>query len=147
MLCLGETTLNTGENISLIGSTAWSDFIFQVKFKILTESLRPPEGGVICYSHFKNFKNYYSFHFCHFKKKIEVIKRVFGVWSTIAYQDYDFISKKEFLITISSLSGVHQCWINGEKYLEVADRDVTGGCLGIGSKFCDVEFSHVSVSL
>lgn len=147
ILCFGKTTLNTGENISLIGSSGWSDYTFQIKFKILTESIKPPEGGVICYSHFKNFRNYYSFHFCHFKKKIELIKRFKGTWSTIAEQDYAFDIQKEYFIALSSIFGFHECWINGVNYLKVKDNDVSEGCIGIGTKFCDVEFSHASVLL
>ena len=64
-----EPKVKTGENISIIGSPNWTDFILKVRFKILTDSIRPPEGGTILYFHFKNFKNYYSCHVCLFKKR------------------------------------------------------------------------------
>ncbi|MFX0133858.1 MAG: hypothetical protein ACFFDN_09445 [Candidatus Hodarchaeota archaeon] len=146
MFCLGETKLKSGENICLIGSSDWKNYIFQVKFKILKDSIKPPEGGVIFYSNFKNIRNYYSFHFCHYKNKIELIKRIKSVWSTIAAQEYVFETQKEYFIAISSISGSHQCRIDGINCLKVKDVDVSSGYIGIGSKYCDVEFSHASVS-
>lgn len=144
---LTENKITRGESIALIGSPRWNHFTFQVTFKILTNSLKPPEGGVILYFLFKNINNYYSFHFCHFKRKIELIKRIRGIWTIIADQVYDLKTHKDYCITISTNSGIHQCQIDGRNQIEINDKDIAKGCVGIGAKYCNVEFSHVSVSI
>ena len=143
---LNEPKVKTGENLSIIGSSNWRNLIFEVRFKLLTNSIHPPEGGVIFYFLFQNIKNYYSFHFCLEKKKIECIKRIKGVWITIAEQDYNLETNKDYQISIDSNSGTHQCRVNKANPLIVHDMDVTKGCIGIGIKYCNAEFSHFSIS-
>jgi len=142
-----DTKLKQGESVAIIGSRKWNDFTLQARFKLLTDSIKPPEGGVILYFLFKNIRNYYSFHFCLFKEKVELIKRLRGVWSIIAEQDYAFETQKDYWITIRTSSGVHQCHLDGRKLLEITDKDISKGCVGIGGKYCDVEFSRLSVSI
>ena len=138
--------VKTGENLSVVGSPRWNNFIFHANFKIFTDTLKPPEGGVILYFLFKNIKNFYSFHFCLFKQKIEYIKRIHGVWSSIAEQNYNIKAEKEYGIEISTISGIHSCRINGEELLLSGDKDIPKGRVGIGVKYCNAEFNHLSVS-
>lgn len=147
IIYLKQPRLKTGENISLIGSNDWADLKFNVRFKILTESVKPPEGGVILYFHYKNIKNFYSFHFCLSKQKIELIKRHRGVWSTILKQRYELSVQKEYRVIVKTVSGTHQCKVNGNHLAESRDKDISKGCIGIGVKYCDSEFNHVSVDL
>lgn len=147
IIYLKYPNVKTGENISIIGSKNWADFNFKVRFKILTQSIKPPEGGVILYYLFKNLYNFYSFHFCLSKQKIELIKRLRGTWSTIAEQTYDFETQKDYSVIINTILGMHQCKINGTNVIQKRDTDILKGCIGIGTKYCDIEFTHVSVSL
>jgi hypothetical protein len=133
------------ENASVIGSSLWDEFTFKVKFKMVSDSIKSPEGGVIMFFLFKNIKNHYSFHFCLFKQKIELIKRLHGTWTTVAARDYKFITGKEYMAAVSTSSGVHQCHIDGVNQIEIFDGDISKGCVGIGAKYCDIEFSHISV--
>jgi len=147
VLCSAEAGTRSGESIAVTGSPRWSDFTLEVTFKLLSQSIKPPEGGVILFFLFKNFKNYYSCHFCIYKKKIEFIKRVRGVWTVTAEEDFDAEMQRDYRIAIRTNSGTHQCFIDGTKWMQVRDQDIPQGCVGIGAKYCDVEFSHVSVSL
>jgi len=135
------------ENASVIGSSLWDEFTFKVKFKMVSDSIKSPEGGVIVFFLFKNIKNHYSFHFCLFKQKIELIKRLHGTWTTIAERDYNFVTGKEYVATVSTSSGLHQCHIDGVNQIEKFDGDISKGCVGIGAKYCDIEFSHISVMI
>jgi len=144
---LKQPNVKTGENLSIIGSKYWTDFNFKVSFQILTESIKPPEGGVILYFLFKSINNFYSFHFCLFKQKVELIKRLRGSWTTIAEESYDFETHKDYSVIINTNSDIHQCKINGTNVIQKRDADISKGCIGIGMKYCDVEFSHASVLL
>ena len=104
IIYLKQPNVKTSENISIIGSKNWADFNFKLRFKILTESIKPPEGGVILYYLFKNLYNFYSFHFCLSKQKIELIKRLRGTWSTIAEQTYDLETEKDYSVIINSIT-------------------------------------------
>lgn len=147
MIYLQEPEAKTGENISIIGSAAWKRYDVHVSFKILNESIKPPEGGAILYYNFRDMKNYYSLHFCHSKNKLELIKRYRGDWSTIVERDFDIDADKEYKVTININTGNHKIIINGINAIEVCDNDVSKGCIGIGIKYCDAEFSHVSILL
>ncbi|MDY6853877.1 MAG: hypothetical protein SWO11_04080 [Thermodesulfobacteriota bacterium] len=147
IIYLKQPNMRTGENVSIIGSNNWADFNFQVKFKILTKSIKPPEGGVILYFLFKNIRNYYSFHFCLPKKKVELIKRLHGNWSIISEKRYNFETQKDYKVTINTISSIHQCQIEGIQLIKKFEKDISNGCIGIGVKYCDVEFSHVSISV
>ncbi len=145
LIYLKEPEVETGENIAVIGSPEWNNLTLQVRFSILTDSIKPPEGGVIIYVLFRNIRNYYSYHFCLFKKKVELIKRFRGVWSTLAEQDYDFESGKDYRVSIDADSGIHRFQINGTNRMEIHDGDILKGFVGIGIKYCDAEFREVSV--
>lgn len=135
--------MNTAESIAIAGSLKWSGYSLRATFKILTDSQKPPEGGVIMYTHFKNFRNYYSFHFCHFKRKIELIKRFCGVWTTIAENSFVFQLGKDYEIEIGAGSDSHLCCIDGQKLIDVKDADISTGCVGIGTKYCSAEFRRI----
>ena len=63
IIYLREPKVTTGENFAIIGSRKWNDFTLQVKYKILNDSIKPPEGGTIIYFLVKNKKNFYSLDF------------------------------------------------------------------------------------
>lgn len=147
LVCHGEPEVITGENISVIGSRDWNRFTFQVTFNVLTPSTKPPEGGAILYFLFKNLNNYYSLHFCLIKLKIELIKRTKGIWNTLAEKDYEIQTGRDYSVTIDTASGKHQCRIDGRDIIVMQDTDILNGCVGIGAKYCNVEFSNVSIAL
>jgi hypothetical protein len=60
VIYLTDPKPKTGEDTLIVGSPSCHEFIFHVKFKILAESIKPPEGGTILYSLFKDIKNYYQ---------------------------------------------------------------------------------------
>lgn len=134
------------ENASIIGSPEWTAYSLQVSFRIRSDSIRPPEGGVIVFFLFKNIRNHYAFHFCLAKQKIELLKRVRGTWTTIAERDYPLETQKEYRSQIRTGSGIHQCDVGGEMQIQASDTDIAEGCVGIGAKYCDVEFSHLTLS-
>ncbi len=142
-----DAEVKTGENYSIIGPSTWSDYILNVKVRVLSDSLKPPEGGALIYYRFKNVKNNYSVHICIAKKRIEIIKRYRGNWSTIAGQDFDVETMKEYDIGITAHESVHQLQINGKKQMEIIDNDILSGCVGLGMKYCDVEYSRALVSI
>lgn len=147
LIYLQDQQIKTGENISIIGSHNWNEFIFQVSFRLLTGTLKPPEGGIILYFLLRNIKNYYSFHFCLFKQKIELIKRFRGNWSIIAEHNYDLETQKDYWVRVSTKSGCHLCQIDGTDCISNHDMDISRGCVGIGVKYCDAEFNHISISI
>ena len=136
-----------GENISIAGSGEWNDFALQAKFKFLNESSRPPEGGAILYFLFRNIKNHYSLHFCLSKKRIEFVKRYKGNWSILESKSYDLETQREYFTTIITKSGFHYCQMDGGDLIICGDRDISKGCVGIGTKYCDTEFNSISISL
>jgi hypothetical protein len=146
VVCYRDSNVKMGENISIIGSRHWNNFILNVNFKILSNSIKPPQGGVILYFLFKNSKSYYSFHFCLCKNKIEFIKRIRGVWTTKAEHNFDLTIEKNYLVTISTFSDVHRCRVDGRDFIEISDDDISRGCIGIGTKYCEAVFSRVTIS-
>ena len=46
---------------------------------------------------------------------------------------------------VRTSSGTHKLEINGSNQFTARDEDISKGCVGIGIKYCDVEFNHVSV--
>jgi hypothetical protein len=142
-----DPNVRTGENISVIGSPKWADFIFHVNFKILTKSIKPPEGGIILYFYFKNIRNYYSVHFCLFKQKIEFMKRLRGAWYTIAEESYELQTNKEYRVIINTVSNFYQFKIDGISLIRNRNTDISIGRVGIGVKYCDAEFTKLSVSI
>lgn len=145
IICHGQTGLYTGENILLTGPSNGTDYSFKMTFKILTDSTKPPEGGVLLFCRYKNFKNYYSYHFCLFKKKIELIKRIRGKWTTIFEAAYNFEIGPSYAVDIRNVADSHQCRIDGRKTADVEDADLQEGCIGIGTKYCAVEFRRLSM--
>ena len=143
---LKEPKVKTGENFSVTGSKSWANFKFQIRFKILTKSIKPPEGGVILYFLFNSMKSFYSLHCCIYKQKIELIKRFRGIWSTLAGYNHCLEINKYYCVTINTNANVHQCIINGTKIIQTYDAGISSGCIGIGVKYCDVEFDHASIS-
>lgn len=143
---LSDPSVKGGENVSIVGSKSWKDYIFRAKFTFLTHTLKPPEGGLILYFLFRNIRNYYSFHFALFKHKIEFIKRFKGMWTTMAKHDYRLETEKEYCIEISSRQGIHQCQVDGRSVITVHDTHISRGSVGIGVKYCDAEFTHLSIS-
>lgn len=144
---MNQSRVNIGENLCIAGLGSWTDLTFQVKLRMLTDSMNPPEGGTILYFRFKNIKNYYSFHLCLPKQKVEFIKRVRGIWTTVAEHDYDFETRKDYSVAITTDSEIHECQIDGTSLIVSHCNDIAKGCIGIGAKYCDVEFNYVSVSL
>ena len=139
--------ITTGENISIIGSNKWDNYKLQMRFKLLTTSIKPPEGGVIIYYLFKNIRNYYSIHFCVSKQRIELIKRIQGVWNTIDKNNFDLKTHQDYWINIDNNSGMHSCNIDGVTYFRKKDTDLSQGCIGIGTKYCDTEFANIKILL
>jgi hypothetical protein len=147
IICLSKPGAKFGENLSIFGFRDWRGYALEVRFKYLSESIRPPEGGAILYFLFRNTKNYYSIHYCLFKQKIEFIKRYQGVWNTLGARSYNFKTQEEYTTTIHTHSGFHHCQIEGSDLMKIHDEDISKGCIGIGAKYCDIEFSHISLSL
>lgn len=143
---LKQPKVKTGENLSVTGSKSWANFNFQIRFKILTESIKPPEGGVLLYFLFNSVNSFYSLHCCIYKQKIELIKRFRGIWSTLATCNHDLGINKYYCVTINTNADLHQCLMNGTKVIQTYDADISKGCIGIGVKYCDVEFDHASIS-
>jgi hypothetical protein len=147
MVCRNRPHVSTGENLAIIGSRRWRKFTFKIKFKILTESIKPPQGGAIVYFRFANTRNFYSVHCCLCKNRIELIKRVKGNWCTLQSAGANFETGRSYTITINTDHGHHSCHLNGLNVIRAKDTDILKGCLGIGAKYCDVEFDQVSVTL
>lgn len=147
MVYRSDPNVKSGENISIIGSVHWDEFIFDVQFRLLTDSSKPPEGGVILYYLFRNAKNYYSIHFCVDKNKIEGIKRVRGKWTTMFEYDCDITPNRDYSVQIRANRGKHKLFLNGEFLSSEKDLDVLKGCVGVGVKYCDAVFGYISISL
>lgn len=145
-ICINQPSERSIENISVIGSPSWNSFTFQTRLRVLSESTKPPEGGAIVYFLFKNIKNYYSLHFCVSKQKIELIKRVKGVWTTLAEQYSTVRVGENYLLNIKTHLGIHQYQINQSDSIMVVDSDIQTGCVGFGVKYCNVEFSQPNIS-
>ena len=147
MVCRNRPHVSTGENLAIIGSRRWRKFTLNIKFKILTKSIKPPQGGAIVYFLFANLRNFYSVHCCLCKNRIELIKRVKGNWLTLQSAVTNFETGSSYTITINTDQGNHSCHLNGLNVIMARDTDISKGCLGIGAKYCDVQFDQVSVTL
>jgi hypothetical protein len=146
ILYLKEQNTRTGENLAVIGSRRWADYRFEATVSILEESIKPPEGGAILYYHFRNMKNYYSLHLCTSKGKLEVIKRFRGTWSIIAEREFCLETHRKYRITIRTGSGKDIIQIDGETQFEIQRQDILAGCVGVGTKYCNVVFAQVGVT-
>ncbi len=141
-----EPLSERGESIIVFDSSDWDTCSIYIRFKMLTESIKPPEGGVIVYFRFKNAKNYYSFHLCLPKQRVEFVKRYSGTWTIGEGKQYGFEIQRDYEVNIKTDSGLHECWIDDENILTVEDVDITEGCVGIGSKYCGAEFNNILVN-
>ena len=147
IIYINRPTEKNAENISVVGYHSWDAYTLQIVLKILTPSSKPPEGGAIVYFRFINARNYYSLHICLIKQKIELIKRFRGVWSTLAEQYCEIKTNTEHNLFISTHSSFHECKIDNQETLTCFDSDIQKGCVGIGVKYCDVNFRHMRISL
>ena len=143
----GQPSVKNPENISIIGDRSWKAFTLQVNFTILTNSIKPPEGGAIIYFLFKNTKNYYSLHFCLCKQRIEVIKRYKGIWTTLGQSDFHLRTQKDYFVSITTDSGIHQTKIDGANPITVTDLEIQKGCVGIGAKYCDLMLNEIVLNI
>lgn len=147
MIYRANPNVKTGENICVTGPSNWNEFTYQVRFRLLTDSLIPPQGGVILYYLYKSMRNYYSLHFCVVKKSIEAIKRIQGKWITTFEHEYHITPNKDYCVQIRVTPGKHDCLIDGESLFSIEDLDILKGCVGVGVKYCDAIFNHISVFL
>ncbi len=143
---LHDPSVVGGENSSLIGSRRWEDFTLSVTFRMLSGSTRPPEGGVILYFLYRSAGNFYSCHFCQWKQKIEFVKRIRGKWSSTAEGSIHLDLHTDYNASLTTASGVHTCRVDGAEVLRVEDSAIVRGCVGLGVKYCNAEFSSVSIS-
>jgi hypothetical protein len=139
----GTEKVKHGESIAVWGPSIWKEMSFTVTFKFLSNTGKPPEGGAILFFLFRNPRNHCSFHFCLFKKKIQMIRRVRGSWGILDECDCDLDVGREYSATVRSRSGIHACRLDGLDCLQIVDREIPRGALGIGGKYCDVEFSEL----
>lgn len=146
-ICIQGPKMSAAEDLCIVGQTDWDNLTFHVNFRMLSRSRKPPEGGTIVYFLFKNTRNHYSFHFCLFKQRIEFIKRVRGHWTIMTGRYYNLKTQRDYTVTINTNAGAHHCCIDGTDLMDVHDSDILAGCVGIGSKYCDVEFSRISASI
>lgn len=137
----------TGENIAIFGSPCWSDYTFSIKLRFLTDSIRPPEGGAILYYLLKNLKNNYSLHICFSKKTLELMKRSKSKWSTIGETDFDLEKDRIYEVMIKNSKGMHSVSVDGDERLEAVDHEIKRGSVGIGVKYCDVQYSDAHLRL
>ncbi len=134
-----------GESMIVFGPSDWDAYSMRIRFRLLTESIRPPEGGVIVYFHFRDVENFYSFHFCLPKQRVEFVKRYGGVWTIGEGEQHDFRIQRDYRVNIRTGSGLHICRVDGRDILTVEDTDISGGCAGIGAKYCGAELGDISV--
>ena len=52
---------------------------------------------------------------------------------------------KENTARIVTNGGLHKCSMDGNSLLEIRDDQIHSGCIGIGTKYCDTEFTNVSI--
>jgi len=147
MIYYKDPAIKHGENISIARHQKLTNLSLRVDFTILTETIRPPEGGIIIYTHFKNRRNYYSFHFCLYKDTIQLIKRLKGKWKIISECHYPVALKRQYSVTITAANGYHFCQVSGKPVIYVSDTDITYGSVGLGVKYCDASFSRIFLSL
>jgi hypothetical protein len=114
-----------------------------VSFRFLSNTSKPPEGGAILFFRFRNPRNHCSFHFCLFKKKIQMIRRLRRSWRILEERDCDLDVGKQYSATIRSEAGVHTCQLDELSRLRVVDRAIPRGSVGIGGKYCDIEFADL----
>ena len=136
----GTERTRHGESIAVWGPSIWSEASLTVTFRFLSNTGKPPEGGAILFFAFKNPRNHCSFHFCLFKKKIQMIRRAGGSWTILDECSCDLEVGPEYSVAIHSKSGIHACHLEGLSSLQVVDRAVPRGAVGIGGKYCDIEF-------
>ena len=72
-----------------------------------------------------------------------MVRRVRGSWRILEECDCDLDVGREYSATIRSEAGVHACQLDGLSRLEVVDRAIPRGAVGIGGKYCDIEFAEL----
>jgi hypothetical protein len=135
----------TDENMALTGHSFWRDYQFDLRFKFITDSSKPPDGGVIIYYFLNDLKNFYSFHLCLVKKQIEFVKRHKGSWYSGINKPFIFALNKDYCVRIIARHGFHKCQINDTILLINNELEMSKGCIGIGVKYCDAIFYNPSL--
>jgi hypothetical protein len=135
------------ENIAVIGSRRWRDYRFDVSLEIVSDSVKPPEGGAILYYQIKNPVNFHSLHICIAKRKLELIRRRGTVWTTIAERVFPVTKFRRYRIGVSTCRGQHQVTIDGDTLLECQEPEDSCGYVGVGTKYCDLLFTDAQLSL
>jgi hypothetical protein len=134
------------EPMAMIGSRCWSDIELQVTFQFLTGTMNPPDGGAIVFFLAKNRNNHLAFHFCVGKHSLQLFKKVRGIWAMIGEKRFEFLQNRKYVAQIHSSSGIHHCRMEDGTCLQVLDSDISSGRVGIGGKFCVIEFDWLSVT-
>jgi hypothetical protein len=142
----GEGTDGQIESMAVIGRRDWSNIELRVRFKFLSDTMRPPDGGAIVFFLARNRNNHMAFHFCMGKDSIQLFKKVHGIWAMVGETRFEFQLNRQYAAEIRSGSGIHRCLMEDGTCLQANDPDISRGCIGIGGKFCIVEFDWLSVS-
>jgi hypothetical protein len=142
----GNEATGYDESMAVIGRRDWSKIELRVRFRFLTNTIRPPDGGAILFFLANNTNNHLAFHYCIGKNSIQLFKKARGVWTILGEQRFEFQLNREYAAMVQTHFGVHECLMEDGTRLKVDDQEISRGCIGIGGKFCNVEFSWLSLS-
>jgi hypothetical protein len=141
----GDRDPRPGESMALIGRQCGHELAIRVRFRFLSDTCKPPEGGAIVFFLVQNEENHLAFHYCLGKNQIQLYKRIHGVWTMLGAQSFQFELSREYEVGIQTGGGVHECRMRDVSILRVCDRELLLGSVGIGGKFCDIEFIQLQV--
>jgi hypothetical protein len=134
------------ESMAIFGPRDWKTIELRARFRFLTDTIRPPDGGAILFFLARNQNNHLAFHYCVGKNKVQLFKKAHGVWTLLSDRSFEFQLNREYVTEVRSHFGIHECVMDDGTRLRTCDLEIPCGCIGIGGKYCDVEFSWLSFS-
>ncbi len=134
------------ESMAVTGSRKWSSIELRARFRFLSGTVRPPDGGAILFFLARNAANHLAFHYCVGKNRVQLFKKARGVWTMLGEQNFVFELNRDYLAEIRSRPGAHECLMEDGTHLRFDDHEVSRGRVGIGGKFCAVRFSFFQVN-
>lgn len=137
---------DSGEATIVAGNPNWTDYALDVTVKFLSQSVSPPEGGVILYLRYQNNRNFLSIHLPVFKRTIELWRRRQGDWSILGMPlNFPFLVNQWYHLRIEADQQQVWCYVDGAFIYNWETRDFSRGGIGLGVKLCQASFANLRV--
>ena len=144
-----QTQKNVARAVSIAGNSNWTDYVFQVKVKLVFPPGTPPSAGAILFFRFQDASNYYFLFIAEDKDELLLYRRIGGVEGQIGPSVSITLVESQWYDVRTSIEGqIINVWINGTQYFtnQGSGGTLTSGTIGVGAKRYKCRFDDVEVN-